>query len=179
MTSETVPDTTLYGQYAGFVTRLVAFALDRLILTVILTTMAAVVTFLYESFNVNQWFGTDQLAQVLVTALAIVTGIVIILSYDIGFWLLAGQTPGKRAMGVRVVRTDGQRMTFGNAVRREIGYWISAILFLGFLWAIVDNRRQGVHDKLAGTLVLYSWPEEGETPVEDRLRRYRERRAGG
>lgn len=176
MTSETVPETTLYGQYAGFVTRLVAFALDRLILTVILTTLATVATFLYESFNVNQWFGTEQLAQAIATSLAIVTGILIILSYDIGFWLLAGQTPGKRAMGVRIVRTDGQRMVFGNALRREIGYWLSAILFLGYLWVIVDNRRQAFHDKLAGTLVLYSWPEEGGTPVEERLRGYRERR---
>jgi uncharacterized RDD family membrane protein YckC len=176
MTSETVPDTTLYGQYAGFVTRLVAFALDRLILTVVLTTLATVATFLYESFNVNQWFGTERLAQIIATTLATLTGFLIILLYDIGFWLLAGQTPGKRVMGVRILRTDGQRMAFGNAVRREIGYWISAILFLGYLWVIVDNRRQALHDKLAGTLVLYSWPEEGGTPLEGRLRKYRERR---
>lgn len=176
MTSETVPDITLYGQYAGFVTRLVAFFLDRLILTVILTTLATVATFLYESFNVNQWFGTERLAHVIATTLAIVMGILIILLYDIGFWLLAGQTPGKRALGVRIVRTDGQRMVIGNAVRREIGYLISAILFLGFLWVIVDNRRQALHDKLAGTLVLYSWPEEAGTRLEDRLRRNHERR---
>jgi uncharacterized RDD family membrane protein YckC len=100
----------------------------------------------------------------------------IALSYDIGFWLAAGQTPGKRALGVRIVRTDGKRMTFGNAVRREIGYVISAILFLGFLWAIIDNRRQALHDKLAGTLVLYCWPEAGETSLEERLRKYQARR---
>jgi uncharacterized RDD family membrane protein YckC len=176
MTSEAVPETTLYGEYAGFVTRLVAFALDRLIVTVILTTLFTVGTFLYNSFNVNQWFGTEQLAQAIATILAIATGLFFLLLYDMGFWLLAGQTPGKRVMGVRIVRTDGQRMAFGNAVRREIAYLLSAILFLGFLWVIVDNRRQALHDKVAGTLVLYSWPEEGKTPLEDRLRNYRERR---
>lgn len=176
MTSKPVPETTLYGQYAGFVTRLVAFVLDRLIVTVIITTLITVGTFLYNSFNVNQWLGTGQTAQVIVTTLAVVTGILIALSYDIGFWLLAGQTPGKRALGVRIVRTDGRRMGFGHALRRELGYFISAILFLGFLWAIVDNRRQALHDKLAGTLVLYSWPEDGETPLEERLRKYHARR---
>jgi len=176
MSSELAPETTLYGQYAGFVTRLLAFFLDRLILTAILTTLAAIGTFLYESFQINQWFGTQRLAQIVVTILAALAGLLIILLYDIGFWMLAGQTPGKRAMGVRIVRTDGQRMVLGNAVRREIGYWLSTVLFLGYLWVILDNRRQAFHDKLAGTLVLYAWPEEGEARVEDRLRKYHQRR---
>jgi uncharacterized RDD family membrane protein YckC len=94
-----------------------------------------------------------------------------------GFWMLAGQTPGKRVMGVRIVRTDGQRLKWGNAIRREVGYGISTILFLGYLWVLVDNRRQGWHDKLAGTMVVYAWPEEGGTPVRDRLQRFRERRS--
>ena len=79
---------------------------------------------------------------------------------------------------VRIVRTDGERMRFGNCVRRLIGYWVSAILFLGFLWVLVDNRRQGFHDKIAGTFVVYAWPEVGPpvTPARDRLRDLRQRR---
>jgi uncharacterized RDD family membrane protein YckC len=79
--------------------------------------------------------------------------------YDVSFWVLSGQTPGKRVLGVRVMRTDGKRLTLGKAVLRRIGYWVSAIFFLGFLWILVDNRRQAFHDKLAGTIVTYSWPE--------------------
>ena len=81
------------------------------------------------------------------------------ITYDIGFWMLAGQTPGKRVMCLRIVRSDGDRVRAGNAVRREVGYVISGILFLGYLWILFDSRRQGFHDKLAGTIVVYSWPE--------------------
>jgi uncharacterized RDD family membrane protein YckC len=51
------------------------------------------------------------------------------------------------------------------ALRRFIGYFISGILFLGFLWVLLDSRRQGWHDKIAGTFVIYSW--EAKTPPPD------------
>ena len=100
------------------------------------------------------------------------------LVYDIGFWLLAGQTPGKRVLGVRIVRTDGKRLRFWNALRRVIGYVFSSILFLGYLWILFDNRRQGFHDKLAGTMVVYSWPEDElkGTFVRDKVEHIRHRR---
>jgi len=77
-------------------------------------------------------------------------------------------------MGLRLVRTDGQRLHIGNAIRRELGYVVSAILFLGYLWVLFDNRRQGFHDKLAGTIVVYSWPEGlmRGTLVRDRVQRF-------
>jgi hypothetical protein len=55
---------------------------------------------------------------------------------------------------------------------------ISGILFLGYLWILFDNRRQGFHDKLAGTYVVYSWPEEElrGTFVVDRVQRFRHKR---
>ena len=40
-------------------------------------------------------------------------------------------------------------------VVRVLGYIVSAILMLGFIWIAVDRRRQGFHDKLAGTFVVY------------------------
>jgi uncharacterized RDD family membrane protein YckC len=57
--------------------------------------------------------------------------------------MLAGQTPGKRLMGVRVVRADGERLRFGNALRRELAHVISGILFLSYLWILFNNRRRG------------------------------------
>ncbi len=178
MTGEQAPQQTLYGQYAGFATRLIAFFIDRLILTVIISVVTIVGRFVTDSLPINEWLGTEQLAWMIVTTLLVLLGVLIHLSYDIGFWLLTGQTPGKRIMGVRIVRSDGERITFGNAVRREIGYFISGILFLGYLWVLLDNRRQAFHDKLAGTLVVYSWPEDWEQvkALEGRARRFRERR---
>ena len=176
MASQQAPQETLLGQYAGFVTRLIAFAIDQLIVGIIIAAVVILAEFVTSAFGVNEWFGTRDLTGAIVTTLVIVTSALILILYDLLFWMLAGQTPGKRVLGVRVVRTDGARLKWGNAIRRKVGYWISAILFLGFLWVLIDNRRQAWHDRLAGTLVLYSWPEQEGTPVTERLRRLRERR---
>lgn len=72
------------------------------------------------------------------------------------FWATQdGQTPGKKAMHIKVVRTDGQPLTIGTAIVRYIGYWISSFIFyLGFLWILWDPQKQGWHDKIASTLVV-------------------------
>ncbi len=180
MTSEQASEGTLYGQYAGFVTRLGAFFIDRLIVAVFVAVVSAVVGFVTESLQVNQWLGIEAWSQWLVAGLLAVFTVSTYFVYDVGCWLLAGQTPGKRLMGLLVVRTDGQRLRPAGAIGRWLGYWLSAILFLGFLWVLVDNRRQALHDKLAGTLVVYAWPDEPgqpvSTPIRDRLRDLRRER---
>jgi uncharacterized RDD family membrane protein YckC len=81
--------------------------------------------------------------------------------YFIFFWVISGFTPGKALLGLRVVRSDGQRLHLGRAVLRLIGYFIAALpLFLGFVWILFDNRRQGWHDKIARTYVIYMWEEK-------------------
>jgi len=66
----------------------------------------------------------------------------------------AGQTPGKMLLGLRVRPEAGGAMTFGIALLRLTGYLVSGALFyLGFLWVAFDPRRQGWHDKIAGTVV--------------------------
>jgi uncharacterized RDD family membrane protein YckC len=67
-----------------------------------------------------------------------------------------GATPGKLAVGVRIVdaRTGGTPPT-GRLVLRLLCYVLSAApLYLGFLWIVFDRRKQGWHDKIAGTLVI-------------------------
>jgi uncharacterized RDD family membrane protein YckC len=180
MTDEQSPQETLYGQYAGCVTRLVAFITDQLIVTGVISLVAAVAVFIMQSLNINELIGAQEIARLIMVILALLLNTAFLVFYYIGFWILAGQTPGKRLMGLRIVRTDGERITVGPAIRRWVGYWISAILFLGYLWVLVDDRRQGFHDKLAGTLVVYSWPEQEEweriTPIRDHVSRFRERR---
>ncbi len=66
-----------------------------------------------------------------------------------------GQTPGKQLVGIRVVRADGEPLTATDAIMRYIGYYINtAVLMLGWIWALFDDRRQGWHDKIANTLVI-------------------------
>ena len=73
------------------------------------------------------------------------------------FWRFYGATPGKLAISAKIVdaRTGGAAST-GRLVGRYFAYLISALpLFLGFAWIAIDRRKQGWHDKIAGTLVVY------------------------
>jgi uncharacterized RDD family membrane protein YckC len=169
-TEKTLPPVIL-GRYAGFFSRAAAYALDRVIIFGIVFVIMLVLEYFLRLFRVDQWLESlsdDAMVYLLVS-----------IGYNVGFWLLSGQTPGKRVLGVRVMRKDGTRLTLSNALRRQVGYWISAILYLGFLWILFDSKRQGFHDKLAGTIVTYSWPEgrlKG-TFVIERTRRFTDRRS--
>jgi len=58
-------------------------------------------------------------------------------------------------MNVRVVREDGAPLTFVHVLVRYIGYTINSLVFmLGWIWAFFDSKKQGWHDKLAGTIVV-------------------------
>ena len=72
------------------------------------------------------------------------------------FWARGGQTPGMRVTGIRVVDDrDGSPTKWGTALLRLVGYWVSSAVFsLGFIWVLIDSRRRGWHDLIAGTCVI-------------------------
>lgn len=76
--------------------------------------------------------------------------------YSVLFWVnWNGQTLGKKAVGIKVVKEDGKVLDYQGAVVRYVGYIVSAIpLLLGFFWVIWDEKKQGWHDKIAKTLVV-------------------------
>ncbi len=64
-------------------------------------------------------------------------------------------TLGKMALGLVVTDLDGKRISFGRATGRHFAKFISAItLLIGYLMVAWDERKQGLHDKIAGTLVV-------------------------
>ena len=67
-----------------------------------------------------------------------------------------GQTPGKSVMKIRIVKENGMPLTVWDALLRNvIGYFISGFfLLIGYFWILIDRKRQGWHDKLAGTVVI-------------------------
>jgi uncharacterized RDD family membrane protein YckC len=74
------------------------------------------------------------------------------------FWVYRQATPGKMAIGAKIVdaKTLGKPST-GQLIGRYLSYYLSTIVFLlGFIWVAFDARKQGWHDKLAGTLVIRS-----------------------
>jgi uncharacterized RDD family membrane protein YckC len=71
-------------------------------------------------------------------------------------WLGGGRTVGMRFLGLRVVGTDGQPIGYGTALIRWLGLVVSvSVLFLGVIWVAFDPQKQGWHDKLARTYVVY------------------------
>lgn len=150
----------LLGQQAGFASRFCAFFVDLLLINGTLIAAAAVTALLLRYFNYNHIFARGEepteLARIIVSVVSGLTFLVTYFVYPVFFWMIAGQTPGKRLLGLRVVRTNGQRLTVGGAIRRALGYWISSLpLFLGFIWILFDGHRQGWHDKFADTYVIY------------------------
>jgi uncharacterized RDD family membrane protein YckC len=76
--------------------------------------------------------------------------------YFVLWWSTTGQTPGMRLMGLRVLDPAGGHPGIPRSCLRLIGLVLCIVpLFAGFLPVLVDDRRRGCHDMLAGTVVVY------------------------
>lgn len=129
--------------YGGAGERLLAYLIDGLIV------FAANVVLLLLGFLL--------LIVVLpVGLLAFVAIFVVDIAYFPYFWKTRGQTPGMRQFQLYVVRDrDGGPITSGQAILRLIGYWIDGVVFyLGYIWILIDSRKRGWHDLIAGTVVI-------------------------
>ncbi|HYO44413.1 MAG TPA: RDD family protein [Candidatus Limnocylindrales bacterium] len=98
----------------------------------------------------------DGSAMVLIGSLFLLLGFILAVVYKPWMWSRGGQTVGYKVMRLRVVRgSDGGPVSGGQAIGRILGYIVSGFLFsLGFIWIAFDEKRQGWHDKLAGTVVI-------------------------
>jgi uncharacterized RDD family membrane protein YckC len=143
--------------YAGIATRAVGLALDVAIAQLIVFAGGAVLALVASLVNAK--FDETVMAILAAAAWAIVVG-----TYFVLFWSTAGQTPGMRVMGLRVLTPDDRRPGVGRSIVRLIGLGLAIIpLFAGFLPVLVDDRRRGIHDMLAGTFVIYA---DAELPAE-------------
>lgn len=77
-------------------------------------------------------------------------------AYYVVFTGHGGQTPGKMAVRVKVIRRDGQPVSYGRALFRELPCkFISAIILgIGYLMIAFDEQKQGLHDRMADTYVI-------------------------
>jgi uncharacterized RDD family membrane protein YckC len=132
--------------YAGFWARAAAFVIDWLIAIVIVVPVMVVVFGMREISLDPAEHSWDLLAPLAVAATVI------------GFWRYCGATPGKIALAVKIVDArTGQAPSILQLIVRFLAYFVSALpLYLGFLWAAVDRRKQGWHDKIARTVVINS-----------------------
>lgn len=140
----------LAPEYVGLVTRAIAFALDAALINLIAIVVAVGVGLALSVLSVPDS----------VNILAIVSGCVAFVVWTVGyfvtFWSTTGQTPASRLLRIRVCRADdGGAPRPRRSLLRLAGLTLAAIpLGAGFLPILVDNRRRGLHDMLAGTVVV-------------------------
>ena len=78
------------------------------------------------------------------------------ISYLLVFWIMAGQTPGMRFIGLQLRSGDELRLGFRQSLKRIVGLVLSIIPFgLGFVPILTDERKRGWHDKMARTEVFF------------------------
>jgi len=72
------------------------------------------------------------------------------------FWIYRSATPGKMILKLKIIDAKtGGKISTGQCIGRYFAYYVSIIPFmLGIIWVGFDDRKQGWHDKLAGTLVV-------------------------
>jgi uncharacterized RDD family membrane protein YckC len=82
--------------------------------------------------------------------------IVMVWLYHAGFEASSAQgSLGKMALGIKVTDENGRRISFGRATGRHFGKIISALIcFVGFMMAGFTERKQALHDMMAGCLVI-------------------------
>jgi uncharacterized RDD family membrane protein YckC len=114
--------------------RLVAAFIDGIILTVVQTIVGLLIDDVAAALGIN---------------------LLISFVYTVGFWIAEGATPGKMAMGVKIISANGEPLSGGQAIGRYFAQFLSALLLgIGFLMIAWTPQKRGLHDYLAGTVVI-------------------------
>lgn len=139
-------------RFAGHGARLIAYILDSIVLGIVIV----VLSFVFVAFAIGTAASDSMGAMAGGLFLFVILILVVSFAYFPFFWARGGQTPGMMPFRIRIVRdADGGPITGGQAVMRFVGYWINSIVFyVGFAWILVDRRRRGWHDLIAGTVVI-------------------------
>lgn len=139
--------------YGGIATRAIALATDAALTIVIYMSVvgiAALVTSLVGGLR-PAWLAGALLG----SGWLLVVG-----TYFVLFWSSAGQTPGMRLLRVRVRGPDDASPSLSRSVVRFVGLVLAIIpLFVGFVPVLFTERRRGLPDLLAGTVVVYTIAE--------------------
>jgi uncharacterized RDD family membrane protein YckC len=151
------------ADYTGLVTRAIGFGIDAVIIDLAAVVVTAIVALALSIFKVPSKIDTA------LAALGAAVFIVWSAAYFVTFWSTTGQTPGARIMRFRVLAPGAKRGHIGprRALVRLLGMILAAIpLLAGYYMVLFDDRRRGLHDRLARTVVVDA--PDTETPVRRR-----------
>ncbi len=137
---------------AGFLHRFIAWLIDAIIVSIIQSIITVIIgaNVFFTGFVVSP--GELAARYAAASLISIVVGV----AYFVYFWGSTGATPGKMALRIKVIGTDGTMpIGYPKAFVRYIGYIISSIIcMLGHLLILVDEDNQALHDKIASTYVI-------------------------
>jgi uncharacterized RDD family membrane protein YckC len=150
--------------YQGLVTRTIAFAIDAAVINLVAAAVGAAVGLAISILDLPN--GVE-------TAMITVGGVayfVWTVAYFVTCWSTTGQTPGDRLLHIQVCDADdGRVLRPVRAFLRLVFLTLAALpLFAGFLPILVDDRRRGLHDMLAGTVVVGTDPDEKRSRAPNR-----------
>lgn len=151
-------------QYAGFWRRLLALVLDSALYTALILPLLVMT---YGPGYLRWWLGDG-------SELASYGFLDLFLTYVlpfiavVAFWRTWQATPGKLLLNCRVVDARTlQPLSLRQAIIRALAYILSALpLYLGFVWAAFDKRKQALHDKLAGSVVIQVIDDDSHLTVQ-------------
>ena len=139
--------------FAGFWLRAIACVIDTIFVATIFMLVASYFPSFFEKLippNPVSLTAKPQHAP-LVIVLLICVGCLYYTLFEGSSWQA---TPGKRILRLYVTDLKGQRITFGRALIRNLARQISGIFFIGYILAGFTEKKQALHDILAGCLVL-------------------------
>jgi len=136
------------GVAAGFWIRAAAALLDSVISSALQFGMAFALGTITELSGAS----TLPMVQILIMLFSTLSGVF----YYVFFTGYSGQTPGKMALRLKVVRLDDTQVSYGQAfIRETIGKFISGIVLgIGYLMVALRNDKRGLHDLMADTRVI-------------------------
>ena len=147
-------------EYAGFWIRVGAAIIDTILIFIIIAPILGAIYgdsySLGESLIPGFW---DVVFSYILPAIAVIV-----------FWSYKSATPGKMVTKLTIVDANtGGKPSTAQFIGRYLGYYVSIIpLFLGIIWVGIDKRKQGWHDKLAGTVVIRNkLPEPVKSPNQE------------
>ena len=137
-------DASTTPQYVGFWMRVLAGAID-LLLCAVLVALVGVIVDPPHLYDLRSRGLMDFTLNYVLPGVAI-----------LAFWFTRGATPGKLFISAAIVDARTlQTPTRGQFVLRYAGYYLSTVVvLLGYVWIAFDARKQGWHDKIAGTVVV-------------------------
>lgn len=135
-------------EYAGFWIRVAAALIDTLLIVAV-TLPLLLAIFGWDYLHGANLGSLGALIEFLISWVAPAIAVVV-------FWTYKQATPGKLAVSAKIVdaRTGGP-LSVGQSIGRYLAYFVSTLpLCLGLIWVAFDKKKQGWHDKLAGTVVI-------------------------